>query len=197
MALQNQLLQKRPAILARWFECILATYAPQTASFLQAEGERFQNPVGETIRPALAGVFDALLDEAGDDVLRERLDPVIRIRAVQDFSAAGAVAFVFDLKQVVREELAGSVLEGAGEAWRDFDLQVDHAGLVAFDVYMRCREQIYDLRARELQRRTAAILRRHNYVIEDPESEPRGGPDPDADGRAPRERPAEKGGSDR
>jgi hypothetical protein len=182
MALQNQLLQKRPAILARWFECVLSTYAPETASFLQAEGERFQNPVGETIRPALAGVFDALLAGAGDDVLRECLDPVIRVRAVQDFSAAGAVAFVFDLKQVVREELAGGGLDGAQDAWLAFDMQIDHTGLLAFDVYMRCREQIYDLRARELQRRTAAILRRHNYVMEDPEPEPQRGNGPDAGG---------------
>ena len=182
MALQNHLLQKKPAILTRWFERLLATYPSETARFLRAEGEPFQNPVSETIRPALAGVLDALLGDADDDALREQLDPVIRVRAVQDFSAAGAVAFVFDLKRVFREELGDGVRNAPADELYALDTRVDHAGLLAFDVYMRCREQIYDIRARELRRHTAAILRRHNYVIEDPEPEPPDGPGPDAEG---------------
>jgi hypothetical protein len=171
MALQGLLLHKKSAIVSGWFESLLASYPAETAKYLSGERDQFQNPVGRTIAPALDRIFDALVSDAGQDELQAPLDDIIRIRSVQDFTAAGAVSFVFDLKQVIRTELGERLDNGTRAELAALDLRIDRMALLAFDVFMECREQIYAIRAKELKNRTAALLRRHNYVVPDPEME--------------------------
>ena len=131
----------REAILDEWLAATLATYPAQTARVLRELHDPFRNPVGHTLREGLRAVLDALLD-AGD--LRAALDPVIRIRAVQDFTPSQAVGFVFALKPIL----------GAG-----FEERVDRAALAAFDVFMECRETLYQAKANEARRRYGALER--------------------------------------
>jgi len=169
MVLKNHLLEKQNTIVDRWFKSILTTYPKDTAKFLGGDGDRFQNPVGKTIAPAIEAIFTTLVNGEGVDVMRPHLDAIIRIRAVQDFSAAGAVGFIFQLKQIVRDEVGGRAEYQADLlALED---RVDLAALLAFDIYMGCKEKIYAIKADSIQRRTAAFLRRHNYVVGDPEPE--------------------------
>jgi hypothetical protein len=172
MTLQNLLLQNRAAIVDRWYQLILDSYPPETAKFLRQEADRFQNPVGQTIAPAVDQIFAALLEGGDEKGLAAPLDRVIRIRAVQDFTASEAVAFVFDLKRIIRNELKGELANGMQAEMRDLELRIDRAGLLAFDVYMKCREQLYEIKADQIRNRTAAILRRHNYVVSDAMPEP-------------------------
>jgi hypothetical protein len=171
MALQNQLLRDKSAIVDCWFERILATYPPETAKFLRGEPDRFQNPVGQTMAPALDGLCETILTGGDRARLQSHLDDIIRIRAVQDFTAAGAVGFVFQLKQVIREQLGSTAdLDHQPELQselRALDERIDQVALMAFDIYMECRQQLYEIRTKEIQRRTAAILRHHNYVVSD------------------------------
>lgn len=171
MALLDMLLRKKTAIGKRWFEQILSTYPPDTAKFLKNEPDRFQNPVGGTIIPAIDGVLTVLLAGGDAEQLRSHLDRIIRIRAVQDFTASEAVEFVFRLKQVIREEAGigtnGQPLSDLRVELQAVDARIDTTALMAFDVYMECREQIYEIKARDLRNRTAAILRKHNYVVDD------------------------------
>jgi hypothetical protein len=101
----------------------------------------------------------------------EALEAIIRIRAVQDFSPAEAVGFVFLLKRAVRE-----VLEGASSGslpanmQSELEARIDALALSAFEIYTRCREQLFEIRVREAQRRTAALLERFNR--ETPAGEP-------------------------
>jgi hypothetical protein len=158
----------------RWFEGILATYPAETAKYLRSETDRFQNPVGRTIAPAIAQLFDALVAGENTDRLASCLEDIIRIRAVQDFSPAEAVGFVFQLKGAIRRELGSDPENGLGKDLRSLDRRIDQAILLAFNTYVACREQLFQIRTKEIQRRTAAILRRHNYVVGDegPEQAP-------------------------
>ena len=97
--------------------------------------------------------------------MAEHLDPIVRIRAVQDFSPAEAVGFVFLLKRVVRQELGGEIRQNRAESQLlDFESQVDDLALKAFDLYMLCREQIYQLRAREIKNQTFTLLEQATRV---------------------------------
>ena len=93
------------------------------------------------------------------------LDKVIRIRAVQDFTPSQALAFIFDLKRLVREELGGEIREGQlSEELRRFEEEIDKVGLLALDIYMKCREEIYEVRVKEVKRSVSRLIDRANKI---------------------------------
>ena len=161
MSLQDLLLQAQPAIVARWFQRVLDSYPADTARYLEHEPDRFQNPVGQTIRPALESLYVALVKGEAADAIRVPLDDIIRIRAVQDFRAAAAVGFLFQLKPLIREQLQGTVQANGGMPEVDaLEERIDTAILLAFDIYMECREQVYSIRTNSIKRRTELLMER-------------------------------------
>jgi hypothetical protein len=145
----------RTAIVDRWLELTLEVYPEESARFMKREKDRFGNPVGQLTRESLAGLFEALLEGRAPEQMRESLDPVVRIRAIQELPPSTAVGFVFLLKRALREVLGETATEPAR-----LDARIEGLALQAFDQYVQCREQIYDLRAHELRRRTASLLER-------------------------------------
>jgi hypothetical protein len=80
------------------------------------------------------------------------LDQVIRIRAVQEFTPAQAVAPILELKWVVRQVFSANKNARAFLGELDaFDCEVDRASLEAFNIYTECRERLYQTRIRELK----------------------------------------------
>ena len=105
MGLEKQLAKKKDAIVKDWFERVSRTYAPDTAQFLKSVQDPISNPVGQSLSIGLAGLFEQLLVGPDKEAVKTYLDPIIRIRAVQNFTPSQAVAFVFILKTVIRENL--------------------------------------------------------------------------------------------
>ena len=149
MGLNEALAAKREAVLGRWVQAVLATYPEETARFLSGGADPFANPVGHTIREGLGRLFDRFADAAPDAELSSAIDGIVRIRAVQEFTPSAAVGFVYTLRGILREELAEAALDPAGLA--ALDNGVDRLALVAFDVYMQCREKIFEIRVREIK----------------------------------------------
>lgn len=149
----------RDALLESWFERLLAGYPDQTASFLRGQSNPFHNPVGTGLRSELGTVLDGLVAGAAAADLTESLDQMIRIRAVQDMAPSRAVGFVLDLKQVVRS-VAGAELSVAELA--RIDRWIEDLLLVAFDVFARCREQVFDIRVLEIRNRSMKVMERLN-----------------------------------
>ena len=154
LSLVEAVAARREAIVQEWLARTLQSYPEHTARFLGREKDRFRNPVGHTLKEALPALFDALLGGMGAAKVAPLLDGIVRIRAVQDFTAAQAVAFVFLLKRVVRGELGNEVQGGlAGEELEALEARIDEMALLAFDLFMTCRERIYQIRADEAKRR--------------------------------------------
>jgi hypothetical protein len=103
MRLNNLLAQRKTAIIKNWFTLAVETYPPDTASFLKKQKDPFANPVGRTISQGLEALFNELLKEMDYEIITSFLDPIIRIRAIQNFSPAQAVSFIFLLKRAIRE----------------------------------------------------------------------------------------------
>jgi hypothetical protein len=155
------LADKRSTILQRWLALILESYPPAVARFLRTERDRFANPVGSTIAHELETIYDGLRAEAAVDTLAPALEAIVKIRAVQDFSASQAVAFVLQLKQAVREALADELAaKRLPEGLLALESRIDSIAARAFDIYMQARERISELRANELRRRTELLLAR-------------------------------------
>jgi hypothetical protein len=151
------------AVADRWRGRILESYPDEAGRFLERESDRFANPVGHALREVTTAAVAALADGRKPEELGAILDDVVRIRAVQELSPALAVSFVLELKPAVREVL-GDAVESAGaraeletiEAW------VDRLLLVAFDLYVRCREQVFRIRVNEIRNRSLKVMERLN-----------------------------------
>ena len=156
----GQLLHKhKQAIAERWLDDALATYPGDAAVAFKNQKDPFANPVGHSLRVATQSVFAALLDGKDDDEICQLLHEVVKIRAVQQFSASQAVDFIFRLKEAVRAGLgkAASDPQYAGEL-ADFDRRIDRMALAAFDFFVKCREEVWQLRVNEVKRRVAWVL---------------------------------------
>ena len=168
MNLKNHLMGKKTAILKKWFSAIADTYPGDTAGFLKKKKAQFTNPVGYNIAEGIEGLFDALLQGVIPGTVSTFLDTIIRIRAVQDFTPSEAVSFIFQLKRVVRQELGNDVLaeQGIAEELVAFDSVVDDLALFSFDLYMKCREKIYELKANEAKNMTFRLLQKARLIDE-------------------------------
>jgi len=161
--LEDLLTKKRTSILKRWFELAVEIYPPDTQKFLKVHKDPFTNPVGACITGGTEKVFDLLLQRI--DCRSEEcclcMDKVLRIRAVQDITAAQAVGFVFLLKRAIRETLDKEIRQNQlAEQLSAFEARIDSMALVAFDVFMQCREQLYEIKANEIRNRTGRMLER-------------------------------------
>ncbi|MFZ0890036.1 MAG: RsbRD N-terminal domain-containing protein [Candidatus Binataceae bacterium] len=142
----------KDAIAQEWLRQTVATYPVQTVHFLLGEKDPFRNPMGHTLRKQLPAVTEELLGNMDREQLSQALESIVRIRAVQGFTASQSVSFLFLLKGILRER------------WKQGDQQrfvaeerIDEAVLIAFDLYMKCRERIYEVMADEARRRTAQL----------------------------------------
>ncbi len=171
--LLEALAAKKRAIVEAWLARTLQSYPGHTSRFLSQEKDPFRNPVGCTLAEAFPALFDQAIEGPDAAALPCLLDPVVRMRAVQDFSASQAVGFIFLLKQVLRDVLCrpphpplspdGEEEKGEGvarvESLAVLDARIDQIALTAFDLFMKCREQLYEIRANEARRRLFVLER--------------------------------------
>ena len=167
MELVKQLTQKKSAIIKVWFEKVINTYPIDTAQFLKSQKDPFANPVGQNSLQSLQDIFDLALSGFDPKTARPLIDPIIRIRAIQDFTPAQAVGFMFDLKTIIRETVSMDAKDGRNqEALHALDKRIDQLSLLAFDIYMQCREKILDLKANEMRARTYSAFSRAGLIKE-------------------------------
>ncbi|OQX25954.1 MAG: hypothetical protein BWK80_12965 [Desulfobacteraceae bacterium IS3] len=177
MSLKELLKKKESAIVGQWFDSVVNTYQIDTSRFLKSQKDAFANPVGNSLSQGLSvlarAVFDEISGRMDSETVISFLDPIIRIRALQDFSASKAVGFVFFLKKIVREQTAKEIGEDK-TLQADmllFESRIDELALIAFDIYMQCREKIYEIKANEVKNRTFSAFHRAGLVA-DWEEEP-------------------------
>ena len=167
----NYYCRKRKPLLKKWFDLVSKSYAPDTAQFITNNQNSFANPVGTTISENLSSLFDDILSGSGLETVKKHLDPIIRIRAVQNFTPSQAVAFVMVFKNIVREEL-GRDLKGHKNILEllEFESRIDSVSMIAFDVYMECREKIYELKANVEKTKIYKAFKRAGLVSELPDN---------------------------
>lgn len=156
MGLKNFLTKNRKAIIDRWLARISNTYPADASKFLLNNTNRFSNPVGQTFAREIEIIFDGLIDKADAGAVGNSLEQIDKIRAVQDFTASQAVAYVFFLKTAIREELeAGQPDHDLDREMLSLESKIDGMALMAFDSYMRCREKLFEVRCNDIKRQAS------------------------------------------
>jgi hypothetical protein len=137
-------------IIEKWVEYTLSTYG--SSGFFIKERDKFANPVGGNIREALSKLFPLLVSGADTKEFFPALEQILSIRSVQEFTPSQAVSPLNAVKHITREVLsADKERRHLVEKLYDFEFAVDLAVLAAFDVYMRYRERLYQVRIAEIK----------------------------------------------
>ena len=170
MKLEDLLKQKASSVRKRWLDLIIDTYPADSQRFLREQKDRFANPVGTTLSRAIEALYHELLHGMNDEKVDASLDEIVRIRAIQDFSPAGAMGFIFLLKKVLREELDQEIRENAAACGELLALEarVDEMALRGFDLYMNCRQKVYEIRAKEAKNHVSRLLQKAGLLCEVP-----------------------------
>ena len=160
MTLETLLSKKKKAILEGWLNLILDTYPADGAKVFKRDTDRFTNPVGYTISKEIDTLYDELVHGMDHCKLHTSIDNIVRIRAVQDFSPSQAIAFVFYLKKVVREELETEIREKQlFNEYVGFESKIDELALLTFDTYMTCREEIHSIKVNEIKAERGMLVK--------------------------------------
>jgi hypothetical protein len=158
---------RKDHIIKEWFDKAVKSYAPDTAEFVKGQKDPFANPVGRTTIKGLQFLLDQLLKDVNHQALTDGLDPIIRIRAVQNFAPSQATAFIFSLKTILRITLKKELQDNQlAKELLAFESKVDELCLLAFDIYMECREKVYQIGANETRNRIFRAFERAGLVAD-------------------------------
>ncbi len=164
MTLRDLLIKRKDDIVKEWFDLVLEAYPDESKDFFRKQQNRFANPMGHNIREGISGLYDVIVDHGCDsEKAAPFLDQIIRIRAIQEFPPSVALAFVLEFKELVRREVSAGH-EELSEEVNKLEQNLDKLALQAFDVYMGCRERIFELRVNELRNLMFGALERANLV---------------------------------
>jgi hypothetical protein len=157
------LAEKKEQIVQRWLDEALSLYARDASAAFGQQKNQFANPVGHSLRDGTLAIFEALLEGRDAEKIRQHLVEIVKIRAVQQFEPSAALDFIFQLKTIVREVVGDST------GLLQFERRVDEVALAAFDVYVECREQVFEIRSNELRRSVSWIVDKLNKRENGPE----------------------------
>ncbi len=160
MNLLSLLSERKASLTDRWLHRLFESYPRQTTTFLKKEKNRFDNPMGYQLTEGLGHILDTLIQEGAREAILAALDEVISVRALQNFSPSQALAFIFLLKNVIREELAKELKDGQfSQELQEVEFRIDGMALLGFDVYTQRREKLFEIRVNEVKQRVSGFLR--------------------------------------
>lgn len=176
MSLQALLSDRKKDILKNWQKEIFQLYPADSIRFLTSENDQFANPVGHSIREHTENLFRELLTEG--DITHEKigpmLDEMLRIRAIHDFTPSEALRYLFFLKKIIAHEL-NEISELDNNLYSEmvsFYRRIDEIILIAFDIYSKCREKLFEIKVETAKNQVSGLLRRSDLICEIPEWQP-------------------------
>ncbi|MGE4298427.1 MAG: RsbRD N-terminal domain-containing protein [Desulfovibrionaceae bacterium] len=166
MTLLDQLRDQREQLADAWLQSVFKTYPIDTVGFLRSKKDQFANPVGNRTTKAIRVLTDELLKDGLDtEAVQEPLDELIRIRTIQDFTPAAACGVIYFLKTIVRDLMAKTPLtpELMTELLQ-FESKLDTLALISFNIYIKCKTLVYEMRIKEVKLAQHRLLQRAGMI---------------------------------
>ncbi len=158
-------------ITALWLDKSLEVYPVDSRKFFGERKDRFANPVGTALKRGIESFVEGLLRDEPPAALAAHLEEIVQIRSVQQLEPSKALGFVMVLKDIVREVLSGE-RPGAEAAIDRTAAAIDAACLETFDLYVKYRERLFDVRVSDVKRQVSHLLKRTSFFnIDDEEPE--------------------------
>ncbi len=150
MTLKDLLAEKKAIILDRWLDRILEDYPPHTQTFFRENKSPYSNPVGFTLRKGMKELFDELLQPTSAEKAQNILEPVMKVRAVENLAPSQRGKFVLPLREIISEILREEKRKDFwGQEWLDLNSRLNRLALLAVNLYSECAERVNKLRIKE------------------------------------------------
>jgi hypothetical protein len=172
LSFKQHLAEKRSSIVKTWYDAVKETLPPGSSDLSDQQEVEATVFVGDNLALGLEGLFNALLQGVMPDDISRFLNNMIRLRASQDATPSQAMALIIQVKKAVRQELGSEILSDPrlGEELTAWDSVVDDLILFAFDIYVRCREEVLEFKAQEAKNETLKLLKKAKLISDDQES---------------------------
>ena len=174
MDLQQYITDNRQKLVEKWTASVISTYPAESVKFFTNTKDPFANPVGNTIKRSIDLLFTEMIKNKMDpDVVKEAIEPIVRLRAVQEFTPAKAISFIFTIKRLLRKALDKQRLDKGVERFlADVESNTDELILIAIDIYGKCREKIYSLRINQGKESLKKLLIKKEIICDIPDITP-------------------------
>lgn len=140
-------------------------YPSDSLPVFKRSKDRFANPLPHVISKGINLLFNELLQGVNPETTRPILDEIVRLRAVQNFSPSKAVSFIFSLKEILRDHFGGKSDDPANRKdLLTIENEIDKLALISFDIYVRCREKLFEIQVNEIRNQTHMLIRRVNEM---------------------------------
>lgn len=170
VSFRDLLEERKNTIVDRWVDAVLSAYPPDSATLFRQQQDPFANPLGHSVREGTRRIFQTMLEGMDPEALREHLDRIVRIRAVQELPPGQSLSFVFSLRSIIREVIPEADTGGRfRKDLSDIDEKIDQVALAAFELYAAMREELAQLRVKEVKRQVAWTMAKINKRDEMPE----------------------------
>ncbi len=143
----------RNEILLAMTQGLYEPYSPEAVSSFRRKVDPFENPIGSTFGRSASIIADGIASGMPPKAFRQTFDDMIRIRAVQGISPSEVMSFLF----AVRKALS-AVTAGRGDDYLsvsdlvEINEWIDGAIALCMDIYMECRENIFNLKVMEIKK---------------------------------------------
>ena len=160
MGLLQLFREKEKGIVRKWVDHVFTEFPSESLKFLNNKSDRFANPLGHNFTAGLGELCRALGSDDEVDIT-PALEQLMKVRAVQkERSPSESLKFIFEIKNIFREECRKEWSPELEQQWPDFAARVDQLALQGFDLYMASRERLFNVRLRELQSGRGVIVDR-------------------------------------
>lgn len=158
----------------KWLNALMRTYPNESARFFRDTADPFANPVGAAMRKGIAELFDVLAADTFDpEAAHAALEPMIRVRAIQNLEPSEAIGFIVEIKSIIEQDTDTSGKTPLqAERLRKIAAHADRALLAAFDIYVACKKHVYTLRARQARDSVSRLLIKKELISELPDIGP-------------------------
>ena len=117
------------------------------------------------MRKGMEEVLTRIFLPLSEEDARAILEPVMKVRAVENLPPSRGIDFMLPLREVlseiVREENRKDFL---GHEWLEMNSRISRLALLGMNLYSECREQVNRLRIKEWEKRAGAGLDRRAEV---------------------------------
>lgn len=141
------------AFAREWLAATLRAHPSQAGGFLRESASPFRNPVGATLRAALSGLTAELFGDFDRQRAAVLIDPVVRLRAVQDVPPAEVTAFVALARQAAARVARAAPSDVGPELLDRLGRRISDLSQVAEGCLARCREDLQAIADRAACRR--------------------------------------------
>jgi hypothetical protein len=155
-------------IVEKWLGKSLEVYSSDAGRFYSKKKNPFGNPVGTALSKGIEAFVDGLI--RGDDpkTLGAHLEEIVQIRSVQQLEPSAALKFLPFLKDILKEVLGGKTQDSSRlEALDELSCMVDEVMLRVFDLYLKYRERVFEIRVNDVKRKVSHLLKRTSFFNND------------------------------